>query len=124
MKRIVLLAAAAAAVAVSGCSSAAAPGSAAMAPAVTTQPVSSNLRVCQHYRTQRAWVKNLAMPTEEDAYRFETWTALDQEDATPGTPLARDLRAMVTAQRHSKADYGASGLVKADCEALGVQFQP
>lgn len=88
----------------------------------------ANVRVCQHYQTQRATVKNLAEPTLADAIQFETWVALDAQQAIPGTPLARDLSAMSSAQRDMNgpagAVYDASTRVLNDCTALGVKFQP
>jgi len=94
------------------------------------QPAKSadNIRVCQHYRTQRAHVKNLAMPTLTDAIQFETWVALDAQQATPGTAVARDLADLSAAQRDTNgpqsAVYDASTRVLTDCTALGVTFQP
>jgi hypothetical protein len=89
---------------------------------------SVNYRVCRHYETQRAWVKNLAEPTLADAVKFGIWVALDARQATPGTPLARDLAAMAAAQQAAStpagALYDASGRVLNDCTALGVKFQP
>jgi hypothetical protein len=88
----------------------------------------SNVRVCQHYKVQRAYVKNLAAPTLADAAKVIAWTALDAQQATPGTPLARDLNAMSAAQQATSgpanATYEASRRVLNDCTALGVTFQP
>jgi hypothetical protein len=88
----------------------------------------ANHRVCQHYQTQRTTVKNLAEPTLADAIQFETWVALDAQQAIPGTPLARDLAAMSRAQQDTgspaSAVYDASIRVLHDCTALGVTFQP
>jgi len=92
----------------------------------TAQP--ANIRVCQHYQAQRAWVKNLAEPSLADAIRFETWVASDAWQAIPGTPLARDLSAMSAAQQDANsppgAVYAASARVVGDCAALGVTFGP
>lgn len=86
-----------------------------------------NLRVCQHYATQRAHVKNLAEPSLTDAIQFETWVALDAQQATPGTAVARDLGDLSAAQRDSSspqsAVYNASTRVLKDCQALGVTLQ-
>lgn len=84
----------------------------------------ANVRVCQHYKVQRATVKNLAEPTLADALQFETWVALDAQQATPGTAVARDLNAMSGAMKNSSSDYDASARVLNDCTALGVVFQP
>ena len=60
--------------------------------------------------------------------RFAAWVALDARQATPGTPLARDLAAMSAAQNASGSPpgalYGASSRVLDDCAALGVKFPP
>jgi hypothetical protein len=84
----------------------------------------ANTRVCGHYRTQRAHVKSLAEPTLADAVKFATWVAADAAEATPGTPLARDLAAMSTAEQDGTSSYAASARVLKDCTALGVTFQP
>lgn len=84
----------------------------------------NNIRVCDHYRTQRAYVKNLAEPSMSDALKFATWVAADAAEATHGTTLARDLNAMSAAQQKLKSAYAASKRVVQDCEALGVKFQP
>lgn len=86
---------------------------------------SADARVCQHYQTQRAWVKNLATPTLADALQFESWVALDARQATPGTPVARDLAALSAAQQDPAGDvHGASVRVLRDCAELGVTFAP
>lgn len=93
------------------------------------QPASNaaNVRVCQHYRTQRTHVKNLAEPSLTDAIQFETWVALDAQQATPGTPVARDLGDLSRAQRDTNgpqsAVYDASTRVLTDCGKLGIKFQ-
>jgi len=84
----------------------------------------ANVIVCQHYKVQRATVKNLAEPTVADAVKFRGWVAVDAAQATPGTAVARDLGVMATAQTADAAYYAASGRVLADCTALGVTFQP
>lgn len=84
----------------------------------------NNVRVCEHYRTQRAHVKSLAEPSLADALKFATWVAADAAEATPGTTLARDLNAMTRAQQKLTSPYAASRRVVKDCTALGVTFQP
>lgn len=90
----------------------------------TASQNAGNVRVCQHYAVQRAYVKNLTEPTVADALKFETWIAADTAEATPGTALARDLGAMSTAERKLQSSYAASLRVLKDCTALGVTFQP
>jgi hypothetical protein len=86
-----------------------------------------NILVCQHYRIQRAHVKNLATPTLTDAIQFETWVALDAAQATPGTAVARDLAALSAAQHDTSgpqsAVYNTSTRVLTACQAIGVTFQ-
>src|SRR5215471_1744819 len=85
-----------------------------------------NVRVCQHYRTQRAGIKAIAEPVLADAETFVVWVAADAAQATPGTPLARDLHALSAAQADLSAPDSAvhdtSARVLADCAALGVSF--
>lgn len=99
-------------------------GSTAAQPARAT----GNIRVCQHYRTQRTYVQNTATPTLADTAKVEAWVALDAQQATPGTALKRDLSAMSAAQLDANtpasAVYDASARVLHDCTALGVTFQP
>ncbi len=67
-----------------------------------------------------------------DACRFQTDLDLDQDDATPGTPLFRDLVIFSTDESENLAAIGGTGKtvsveailrkVMADCEALGVEF--
>ena len=102
------LAVAATALTLAACGGSASPG----------QP--ANVIVCQHYKVQRAFVKNLAEPTLADAIKFEGWIAVDAAQATPGTALARDLGAMSADERHLTSSYDASGRVLNDCTALGV----
>jgi hypothetical protein len=83
-----------------------------------------NVRVCQHYRTQRAYVKNLSEPTIADAVKWMGWVGADAGEATPGTRLAGDLGQMATDMQASRSLYAVSGRVLKDCEALGVTFQP
>jgi hypothetical protein len=63
-----------------------------------------------------------------DAIKFGTWDAVDAQQATPGTPLARDLAALTAAQQAASspagAVYNASVRVLNDCTTLGVTFQP
>lgn len=84
----------------------------------------NDVRVCQHYRTQRAYVKNLAEPTLAGAVKFAGWVAADAGQATPGSAVSRDLNAMMRDEQTSQSSYAASGRVLKDCEALGVTFQP
>lgn len=84
----------------------------------------NNIRVCGHYRIQRAHVKNLAEPTIADALRLETWVAADAAEATPGTTLASDLGDMASGMAHTRSIYAPSLRVIKDCTALGVTFQP
>jgi len=85
-----------------------------------------NVRVCEHYRTQRADIKAIAEPTLADAQKAIVWVAADAAEATPGTPLARDLNAMSAAQVNlngpDSAVYETSRRVEQDCAALGVAF--
>lgn len=99
-------------------------GSGTAALTVSHSQNANNVRVCQHYRIQRAWVKNLAEPTMADALKFATWVAADAGQATPGTALARDLGTMHKAELKLTSSYAASRRVVQDCEALGVTFQP
>lgn len=115
MRRGALLAVAAA-LTVTACG-----GSAAAHPAQSAAP-SGNVRVCDHYRTQRAYILGLAKPTAADALKFIGWVAADAGQAAPGTPLARDLAAMHKAQVNDGPVYAISGRVLKDCEALGVKF--
>jgi len=82
---------------------------------------SANVIVCQHYKVQRAYVKNLAEPTLADAIKFEGWIAVDAAQATPGTALARDLAAMSADEQHLTSSYDASARVLAACTAIGVK---
>lgn len=88
----------------------------------------NNIRVCGHYRTQRAHVKSLAEPSLTSALKFATWVAADAAGATHGTALARDLNDLSNAQQNPKSPqssvYNSSRRVVKDCEALGVKFQP
>lgn len=93
----------------------------------SSAPASSsadNVRVCQHYRTQRAYVKNLATPTLSDAIKWEGWVAVDSGQATPGTQVASDLKEMYADMQGTRSLYAISGRVLDDCKALGVTFQP
>lgn len=83
--------------------------------AVTDPPSSDNALVCQHYLTQRAWVKSLVQPTVADALKFETDIAADAAEATPNTKLARDLNAMSDDMSSNRSDYAASKRVYEDC---------
>lgn len=86
-------------------------------------PATGNIRVCEHYRTQRTFVLNDATPTLADAAKIFGWVSVDQVQAVPGTPLHRDLGRMLTAmQGHGGSTYATSKQVLADCEALGVKF--
>src|SRR5205823_1035048 len=68
-----------------------------------------NMRVCEHYRTQRAFVLNDAEPSLADAAKVLGWVAADQAQAVPGSPLARDLDKMLTAMQGSHGStYTAS----------------
>jgi hypothetical protein len=87
----------------------------------TPSAQSADVIVCQHYKVQRAYVKNLAEPTLADAIKFEGWIAVDAAQATPGTALARDLDAMSADEQHLTSSYDASARVLADCTALGVK---
>jgi hypothetical protein len=80
----------------------------------------ANVRVCQHYARQRAWVKNLTYPTMADALKFVEYVAAD--DAESSGQLHHDLAAMSAAEAAGRSSYAASGRVLADCEALGVKF--
>ena len=84
----------------------------------------NNVRVCQHYRTQRAYVKNLAEPTLSDALKWMGWVAADAGQATPGTQLATDLNQMAAGMQKNQSIYAVSTRVLKDCETLGVTFQP
>jgi ABC-type glycerol-3-phosphate transport system substrate-binding protein len=84
----------------------------------------NNIRVCHHYRTQRAYVKNLAEPSIADALKWMGWVGADAGEATPGTQLASDLGEMSADMQTSKNLYAISTRVLKDCEALGVTFQP
>ena len=84
----------------------------------------NNVRVCHHYRTQRAWVKNLAEPSLADALKWMGWVAADAGEATPGTQLAHDLGGMYAGMQKNRNIYPVSTRVLKDCEALGVTFQP
>jgi hypothetical protein len=67
-----------------------------------------------------------------DAARFQTDLDLDQDDATPKTPLFRDLVIFTTDENASMAALGGTGKsvsvegisakVLRDCGALGVRF--
>lgn len=92
--------------------------------ALTAAHDANNVRVCGHYRTQRAYIKGLAEPAVADAVKFEMWVAADAAQATPGTPVARDLAALSKAQRNYGPVYAVSTRVLNDCTALGVKFQP
>ena len=84
----------------------------------------NNVRVCQHYRVQRAHVKNLTTPTIADALKWEGWVGFDAGQATPDTQLATDLNQMATGMQKNRSIYAVSTRVLKDCEALGVTFQP
>ena len=84
----------------------------------------NNVRVCQHYRVQRAYVKNLAEPSLGDALKWMGWVAADAGQATPGTQLASDLNQMAAGMQKNRSIYAVSVRVLKDCEALGVTFQP
>jgi hypothetical protein len=80
-----------------------------------------NIRVCEHYRTQRAKLLNNATPTLSTAVQVAVWVTADAAQATPGTPLARHLNQMLAAMRsRGGSTYAASKQVHADCQALGV----
>lgn len=113
MKRAIALALLAA---ITGCG-----GSAAAHPA-QSPAAPGNVRVCEHYRTQRAYILGLAEPSAADALKFIGWVTADAAQAEPGSPLARDLHAMHKAQLNDGPVYAASGRVLKDCEALGVKF--
>lgn len=83
---------------------------------------SGNVRVCQHYRTQRAKLLATATPTLADAAQVVVWVSADAAQATPGTPLARDLAQMLSAMRREASTSAAIGRVHADCQALGVKI--
>jgi len=80
----------------------------------------NNTQVCQHYQTQRAWVKGLAKPTITDALKFETYVAADEAESN-GT-LQQDFAAMSAAEQKQKSSLAASQKVIADCQALGIRF--
>lgn len=119
MRKAVYAATAAAAVILAACSN---------SPAHPAGWSADNVRVCQHYATQRADIKKITEPTLADAEKILVWIAADAAQATPGTPLARDLNAMGAAQTSTTAPdnavYNASKRVLQDCTALGVTFQP
>lgn len=79
-----------------------------------------NTQVCQHYKTQRAWLKGLAKPTLTDALKFETWIAADEAEST-GT-LHNQFAALSSDEQHQKSSYADSMKVYGTCEALGVNF--
>lgn len=83
---------------------------------------SGNVRVCQHYRIQRAKLLSTATPTLATAAQVVVWVTADAAQAAPGTPLARDLRQMLTAMRHGADTSAAISRVHADCQALGVKI--
>lgn len=76
-------------------------------------PPTGNALVCQHYLTQRAWVKDLTQPTIADALQFETDVAVDAVQAA-GT-LRRDLNAMQASMAAGRSDFAASRRVFNDC---------
>lgn len=116
MKLAITLAAAAALIA--GCG-----GTAAAVPGTQHAAASGNTRVCEHFRTQRNFVLNDATPNLAAAVKIESWIAVDQAQATPGSPLARDLNTMLHAMQSTQgSDYTASRQVLRDCQALGVTF--
>ena len=114
MKRAITLAGAVLIGAIAGCG-----GSAAAHPAQSSA-ATGNVRVCEHYRTQRAKLLNTATPTLATAVQVAVWVAADAAQATTGSPLARDLGAMVAAMRHDRSTDAAIRRVHADCQALGV----
>ncbi len=62
------------------------------APAGCSSPApSANLLACQHYETQRAWVKSLAFPTLADVTRMDEGLAADV-DESPGSLRCRSAR--------------------------------
>ena len=105
--------------AVAGC------GGAASAHPAQSPAATANVRVCEHYRTQRAWVLSLATPTAADALKFTGYVSVDAAQATPGTPVARALAALSRAQRDPNGPVGSTSeqVLKA-CRALGVKFSP
>lgn len=112
MRRAIALAGAVFLAAIVGCSGA--------APAASHD--ANNVRVCEHYRIQRAKLLNNATPTLATAVQVAVWVGADAAQATPGSPLARDLNQMVADIQHSRSDYAASKRVYTDCQALGVKF--
>jgi hypothetical protein len=94
-------------------------GAAAQSPPAAT----GNVRVCDHYRTQRAFVLNDAKPDLALAMKVAVWVSADQAQAQPGTALARDLRRWLTAaEGHGGTTTAVARLIRSDCAALGVTF--
>ena len=116
MRRAIALAGAVFLAAIAGCG-----GSAAAHPAQSPADA-GNVRVCQHYRIQRAKLLANATPTLKTAEQVAVWVTADAAQATPGTPLARDLRRFLAAMSHERSTYSAAAQVRADCQALGVTF--
>lgn len=87
---------------------------------------SGSLLACQHYRAQRAWVKSLVNPTLSqelaDVVRFQVDLGLDNQDATPRTPVFADLVVMTTYEKENKSVEAISKKLMDDCTALGVTF--
>ena len=109
-RKFLALGALAAALVLAGCG-----GAAAANPRTAAGTSAANALVCKHYLAQRAWVKNLTYPTFADAVKFAGYVGADDGQAAPGTPLRRDLDAMVTAMQHHASEYAASLRVYHDC---------
>ena len=119
MKHAIALAVLLALTAVAGCGSTAA-AHPAQSPAAT-----GNVRVCDHYRTQRAFVLNDATPDLALAAKVAVWVSADQAQSQPRTALARDLRRWLTAaEGHGGSTTTVARLIRRDCAALGVKFTP
>jgi len=88
----------------------------------------ANVRVCQHYAVQRAWVLSLTKGNMTDALKFISYVATDAMQAEPGTAVRADFGQLAAAQQApdspDSAVYAASQAVLRDCRALGVHFTP
>lgn len=76
----------------------------------------ANALVCQHYLTQRAWVKGLVQPTVADAEQFISDVTVDAAQSTG--QLHADLQTMsddMAVGQSGPAYYAASTRVYDDC---------